>query len=435
MKRLIALVLCLLLCGCATDTPQDPGTFYYLRSETTFDGTDGVIAPEQRELAGLRGDLSSLLQLYLAGPVTAGLENPLPASAALAAWNLDGEVLSLDFDPSLAQLGGIDLTAAAGCLARTFLPLTGAQTLVLTAGGALLDGQTAMRLTAADLSLRDDSLDRLLQELTVYYTDADRRYLIGQEVRVDPAAQESVPFQLLELLLTPPESSGLRSALPDGTSILSVSVEDGLCTVELSPAFENRRFYSHTGQLLSLMSIVNTLTALPQIDRVEFLVSGNLLIRYGVLSIPEPMVRDERCIGPVRTGLGEQDATIYLAHGSEDRLLDVAVRLQQSGARTQPERILHWLLSDVGTNGIRTHIPAGTRLNGVTVDNGICLVDLSGEYLNDPENLHLSGRVIAASLCALEGISEVRILVNGTLPDGFDSTLFGPLCPNRDWYL
>lgn len=435
MKRLIALILCLFLCGCAKAEPRDPGLFYYPRLEAAYGGTDGVFAPETRDLTGLRGDLDALLALYCAGPVSGELVSPLPAGAAVRSWNLEEQTLTLDFEPALGQLAGIDLTIAAGCLARTFLPLTGAKALVLTAGGELLDGQTALRLTGQDLSLRDDSLDRLLQELTVYYTNADRRYLIGQELRVDPAAPESMPFQLLELLLAPPQSGDLRSALPAGTRILSVSVTDGLCTVELNPAFQNRRFYSQTGQHLSLMSIVNTLTALPEIDRVEFVVSGNLLIRYGSLSIPEPLQRDERCIGPVRTGLGEQDATVYLSNGSEGRLLPFAVRLPQSGTMSPAERILDYLLRDPGTNGIHTHIPAGTALNSVTVTDGTCTVDLSPEYLNSPETLLQSGRVITASLCNLEGIKEVTILVDGIIPEGFDQALFGPLSQNSDWFL
>lgn len=437
MRRLTALLLCLclFLCGCTREEAKDPGIFYYKRTETAYTGSDGVFAPDVRELRGIRRSLDALLELYCAGPSVEGLENPLPQGAAVTAWTLDGDVLTLDFNTALAQLSDIDLTIAAGCLARTFLPLTGARQLVLSAGGELLDGQAALRLTNADLALRDNSLDRLLEELTVYYTDSSRRYLIGQEVRVDPSAQESVPFQLLELLLTPPEGGELRSALPVGTRIESVSLEDGLCTVGLNSVFENRRFYSHTAQLLSLMSMVNTLTALPQIERVEFVVGGRLLIRYGALSIPEPLVRDERCIGPVRTGLGEQDITVYLAHGSEGRLLDVALRMPHAGAMSQAERVLRCLLGDSGANGISTRIPTGTKVNSVTILGSVCFVDLSREYLDQPEDLLHSGRVIAAALCAQEGISQVQILVDGNIPADYDSALFGPLCPNPDWFL
>lgn len=439
MKRLFALTLCLsmavCLLACEQQELRSPATFYYHRSETIFSGSDGVFAPEQRELAGIGEDLGAILALYCEGPVSSALENPLPPGASVQSFTLEDGVLTLHFDSSLAELGGIDLTVAAGCLARTFLELTEADTLVLTAGGALLNGQTAMRLSLADLELRDSSLDQFQKDFTVYYTDLSRRYLIGQEISVNPAVQEELPFQLLELLLTPPSSSGLRSALPEGTRVLSAAVEDGLCTVDLSPEFENRRFYSHTGQLLSLMSVVNTLTALPQIDRVEFTIEGNLLIRYGSLSIAEPLVRDERCIGPVRTGLGERDATLYLAHGEEGRLLPMAVRLRQTGALSRAELIVRHLLSDPGTNAIRTCIPEQTRLNSITLSDGICYVDLSEEYLDAPKDLLWSGRVIAASLCTLEEIEQVQLLVNGAVPAEFDSAWFGPLTPNVDWYL
>ena len=168
---------------------------------------------------------------------------------------------------------------------------------------------------------------------------SDRRYLIGQEISVQMSSQEELPLQLLALLLTPPEGSGLRTALPSGTRFHSVTVKDGLCTVDLSQEFDSRRFSAISSQWLSLQSVVNTLTALPQIQRVEFTVEGNLLIRYGTLSIDEPLVRDMRCIGPVRTGLGEQDGVIYLVHGSEELLMPVPTRLRQSTALSLPESI------------------------------------------------------------------------------------------------
>lgn len=439
MKRTRALMLCLVLTlglfACERPQLQTPGTFYYLRSETAYTGSDGVFAPEQRELDGIQADLGALVELYCRGPVTEGLENPLPPDTSLLSHWLENGVLTLEFSNQLAQLDGIELTIAAGCLARTFLKLTDARKLILKSDDALLGGQTAMELSADDLELHDDSLDRLLRDFTVYYTNLDRRYLIGQEISVDPSAQESIPLQLLELLLEPPADSGLRSALPDGTQVLSVDQEDGLCTVELSTEFEDRRFYALTSQVLSLMSVVNTLTGLPEIQRVEFICDGSLLIRYGSLRISEPLVRDERCIGPVRTGLGEQDITIYLSHGEEGRLLPIPTRLHQTGAISQAEGILRCLLRDPGTNDTAARIPAGTQLNAVTIDDGTCFVDLSAQYLSSPEDLLLAGRVIAASLCTLPDVEQVQILVDGGIPAEHDPAWFGPLRPNSDWFL
>lgn len=439
MKRMTALILCLILTlglfGCEQPELRTPGTFYYLRAETAYSGPDGVFAPEQRELDGIREDLGAILELYCRGPVTDGLESPLPQDASLRSYSVEEGVLTLEFSGELAQLDGIELTLAASCLSRTFLELTDARKLVLMADGALLGGQNALSLSAADLELQDDSLDRLLQDFIVYYTDLDRRYLIGQEIVLDPADQESIPRQLLELLMTPPSGSSLRPALPAGTRIESVSVAEGLCTVELSTEFEDRRFYALTSQVLSLLSVVNTLTALPEIQRVEFVCDGGLLIRYGALTISEPLVRDERCIGPVRTGLGEQDITIYLAHGEEGRLLPMPTRLRQTGAVSLAELIVRCLLQDPGTNGTGSRIPEGTELNAVTITDGTCCVDLSAQYLASPEDLRWAGRVIAASLCTLPEVEQVQILVDGAVPADFDPAWFGPLVPNSDWFL
>ena len=439
MKRFLAILLCLCLLlpllGCQTEELQSPGTFYYYRVETAYSGTDGVIAPEVRELSGIREDLGAILALYCQGPQSKDLEVPIPQGTPVPGYALEDGVLTLQFDTSFAALTGIELTVAAGCFARTFLPLTGAQTLVLTADGALLDGQSALTVTLGDLDLRDDSQDRLHGDFTVCYTDADRRYLIAQSCSVDLTAREELPALLLERMRTAPTGTALRSVLPAACRVLAVSVEDGLCTVDLSAAFESSRFYDHTGQLLSIMGIVNTLTALPEIEQVELRVEGDPLVRYGALSISGRLEYDERFLGPVRTGLGEWDATVYLVQGGEAGLVPLPTRLRQTGALPQAELMMRSLLSDTGLNGLSTCIPEGTRLNSITLKKRVCHVDLSAEYLSSPDTLLWANRVIAASLCTLDTVSAVSITVDGSVPEGYEPGMFGVLTPKNDWFL
>ena len=437
MKRiiLILLALSLLLSGCARTEYREPGVFYYNRAETAFRGEESVIAPETRELAGVSGNLESMLALYCEGPKDPALENPLPPGSAVLSYSLYNQVLTLRFNATLAQLSGVELTVAAASLARTFLPLTGANTLILTADGAFLNGDTSMTVTLDDLNLLDDSLSLLHEDFPVYYASSDRRYLIKETVTLRHTAPEELTMQLLELLLTPPAGTTLRSALPSGTRFLSVSVENGLCTVDVSEEFDTRRFYAMSAQCLTLLSVVNTLTAIEEIDRVEITVEGNLLIRYGALSITEPLVMDERCIGPVRTGLGEMEAVLYLVHGSEKLLVAIPAILRPSTSTTIPELVVKSLLADPGTNGIRSCIPAGTKLLSTNVDNGVCTVNLSSEYLSQPGELVSANRVLVATLCAIDGVKGVKILVNGAVPAEFEGQWTGVLTPNDDWFL
>ena len=438
MKRLTAFFLILSLAaglfGCRSQELHSPTSFYYCRSDPAFSGTDGIICPEQRELAGIEGDLDAILALYFQGPVSRELENLIPAGCPLLQWNREGDALHLHFSGELADLTGVELTLASACLTRTFLELTGCTTLILTAEGRRLNGETAMELTLDGLSLRDDSMDQLRSELTVYYTDANRRYLIGQTVSTDLTDLEALPGVLLEQMLTPPEDTNLRSLIPVNTQFHSVRVADGLCTVDLSQEFVNGRFYSHTGQLLSLTGIVNTLCGIAGIDRVEFYVEGYPLVNYGSLSLSGALLPDGRSVGPVRTGLGEQEATVYLAHGQQTGLFPVPVRLQQTAGLSPAALMMRVLLDDPGINDLQTRIPTGTELNSIQVDRDICHVDLTGEFLQSGDPTW-AVRVITASLCTLDGISAVRITVDGGVPEGYGALLFGVLTPIDAWFL
>ena len=438
MKRLTAIFLLLVLAaglfGCQTRELRSPGSFYYCRRDPVYAGTDGVIAPEQRELAGIEEDLDAIVALYFQGPASQELESLIPADCPPSQWHRDGETLHLHFPEQLAELTGVELTLASACLARTFLGLTGCTTLILTAEGRRLNGETAMELTLEELSLHDDSMDRLRDEYTVYYADSVRRYLIGQTVSSELSDPQALPGLLLEQMLTPPEGTELRSLIPPNTQIRSIWLEDGLCTLDLSQEFVNSRFFSHTGQLLTLTGIVNTLCNISGIDRVEFYVEGDPLVRYGALSVSGPLVPDERSLGPVRTGLGEVKATVYLAHGQQTGLFPVPVRLQKTAGLSHAELMMRLLLGDSGANGLSARISAETQLNSIRIDSGICHVDLNAAFLADADPTW-AVRVITASLCSLEGISGVHITVDGSELEGFDLSGNSFFTPKDDWFL
>ena len=232
MKKWIsfALVLSLALSvwGCGSDTFKDPGNFYYRRIDSQFEGTDGIIAPEIREMKDLRGNIGKILQAYMEGPESSDLESPIPRDTTILEWKMIYSSLHINFSNQFAQLSGIDLTVACACIAKTCMELTDATTIRIRADGALLNGSTYIVMTEENLNVIDDSIDKLRTDLTLYYTDSQRRYLIGHNISVNLAAQDNVVSYLIEQLLTTPEGLGLVSPLPSDTKLLSCRVSDGL---------------------------------------------------------------------------------------------------------------------------------------------------------------------------------------------------------------
>jgi hypothetical protein len=89
----------------------------------------------------------------------------------------------------------------------------------------------------------------------------------AQTVAVGRAALE-------ELISGPEDADGesVSSAVPAGTRLLGLNIEDGLATVDLSSEFE-----SGGGSLsmqMRLAQVVFTLTQFPTVDRVEFRLDG-----------------------------------------------------------------------------------------------------------------------------------------------------------------
>lgn len=431
----LILSLLLTLWGCGSDPAGDPGHFYYLRTESQFTGPDGIIAPEVRDMSEFQGNVGAILEAYMAGPESSDLESPFPRDAEILDWKIIRSSLHINFSDSFAQLSGVDLTLACACIAKTCMEVTDAHIVRIRANGALLNGSTYITMNEDNLSLMDDSLDKLRTDLTLYYTDSQRRYLIGHSVSVNLANQDNVISYLVEQLLNAPGGLGLVSPLPDGTNLLSCRVSDGLCTLDLSQEFEQHAFPQSYAQRTTLLSLVNTLTQLDDVDRVEFYLEGNLMARYQELTISKALVYDESIIGPVRTGMNEFDATLYLANGSELYLAAVPVRIRSAAGISQAEQVVTQILDYQNENGFYSTVPVGTVLHSLTVEDGLCTIDLSSEFMKETEHLLLSVHSLIASVCALDGIDQALILVDGSRPEGEFGDLFLPASPSSNWYL
>lgn len=115
--------------------------------------------------------------------------------------------------------------------------------------------------------------------LTLYYPNAEATGLISANRTVEVTDQEIIKAIFNELAVPP---SGLEKPLPQGTSLLSASVSaDGIATIDLSQEFQTNFNGGSAGEQMTLYSIVNSLTALPNVDSVQFLIAGDN--HYGIL--------------------------------------------------------------------------------------------------------------------------------------------------------
>lgn len=132
-------------------------------------------------------------------------------------------------------------------------------------------------------------------KLTLYYPDSQAMGLVAANRMVEVTDQDIIIAMFKELAIPP---TGLEKLLPQGTILLSSSVSaDGIAMIDLSQEFQANFGGGSAEEQLTLYSIVNTLTTLPNIHSVQFLIEGQKHPGIlGHIDTSEPLKRNESII-------------------------------------------------------------------------------------------------------------------------------------------
>lgn len=153
-KRLCALALLLaaaLALGACGDSGGATAEVYRVRALESQTG-GSLLATETVALAVGVDTIPAYIDAFNAAPQTAGLENPVPESAALTGGSLADGTLTLEAKGGYRTLSGIALTRANACVVLTFSAIPGVERVTIRSG----DRVVCENLTAADLVLADE---------------------------------------------------------------------------------------------------------------------------------------------------------------------------------------------------------------------------------------------------------------------------------------
>lgn len=417
----ILLAMLLLLCACTEKAPQEASdTFlFYYPAQTVSYQDDGAICSQSAGFDGNAVDPEELLTRYFTSLPPENGSSPLPAS-----WELRSVVLQDATAEIVLQGRNADALArslCATCIAMTLLQLDSVQRVSITTPGE----DAPLILSENDIFLHDNGMLPQEEMLALYFPDAQRRYLVRETMSVEAMDSADKPAYIISQLLSGRERGQLTSCIPEGTKLLDISVENGVCTVDLSSEFQNHLEHSFAAERMAVYSIVNSLTELPEISTVDLWVAGAPIERLYRMELLSGISRDERLISvPASKDLA--DVTLYPACGDDGLLVAVPQLLSLDGEHTTAELLLNALFAFEGKNGLQSCIPNGTKLLSLRIENGNCVVDLTREFLDgctDAEEETLAVRSIIATMCGLSEISTVEILVEGIEPDFRDETL------------
>ncbi len=168
------------------------------------------------------------------------------------------------------------------------------------AGSTAKDGSEDDKSTTSDGSSTDETEQTTQGEIktvTLYFGDDQAEYVVGEQRDINLKDGSDSLYKLVFLeLMKGPETDGLQNSIPEGTKLLSINVDKGLCTVDLSAEFVDNSPGGTASERMTLWSVINTLTALDDIDKVQFLINGEKREVYTHAELDKPFMRDESVI-------------------------------------------------------------------------------------------------------------------------------------------
>lgn len=128
-------------------------------------------------------------------------------------------------------------------------------------------------------------------KVNVYYPRDDGTGLlpVSRTVKLE---KEDKYTAALKSLLTGTKEKGQTNVIPKKAKLRSVTVKDGVATVDFSKELQQNFNGGSTGEEMLVGSIVNTLTDFPEVKKVQILIDGaSVETLSGHLDLSEPLPR------------------------------------------------------------------------------------------------------------------------------------------------
>lgn len=282
--------LMLLAGGCSPQKAQmqEPGEgglmIYYLNTGMTRMTPVGY-QPQSTETTQL---IQELYERLVNVPADLDCQSPLSARTELQRFQLESNVLYLYFDASYMLMSPSQEILCRAALTKTLTQVQEVEYINIYSGEQpLMDsyGNPVGMLSAGDFidALSDvNSYER--SELTLYFADAEGEGLVEEKREVMHSSNTSMERLVVEQLLEGPQTEGCQATIPPDTKLLNLSVTDNVCYLNFDAAFLNNTLGGR--EELPIYSIVNSLTQLNTVNRVQFSINGSPTVMFrDVLSL------------------------------------------------------------------------------------------------------------------------------------------------------
>ena len=295
MKRMTAacvLIASCILCACspkeAAEAVTDGFCVYDLDADRTQLMPSGYSLKTQDDIHGAVGEL---LQRVIDGPEDGSGISAVPDKITDVTYIIGADTVTVGFDGSFADVPGFEKVLCEAAVVKTLCGLDGVYSVSFTVDGApLCDAKNEPLGQMTPDSFAEISPGREKTELHLFFASADGQSLIEKTENVDYDLTIPMDRLVVENIISGPGSADVFATVNPSTKINSVRTADGICYVNLSRDFLNKK--TNVSDEVMIYSIVNSLAPLENINKVRILIDGDTDASLGEYSLSAPFERN-----------------------------------------------------------------------------------------------------------------------------------------------
>lgn len=272
---LLGVLLCLGMAGCSGQNEEEESGYriWYINKDETR------LAYECREMRAenTEGLLNEALEFLREEPEDENYKPPLPEDVRIESYEIEHNQLYLNFSVEY-----MDMLKVYEVLCRAALVRTLCQIPEIDYIGFRVADQPLMDLRGKAIGLMNE--DQFIEnageeinayrtaDLTLYYTNETGDKLVSQRVPMEYNSNISLEKLIVERLIDGPPYEGAYPTIPANTRLVSVSVRDGICYVNLDASFLETGY--NVTESIPIYSIVNSLIRNTDAQKVQISIDG-----------------------------------------------------------------------------------------------------------------------------------------------------------------
>lgn len=276
--RITAYVLAIvLLAGCTSgtvDNSEKKALVYYPDEDY-----GELLSIERTVLADtIEGKVDELARSLEAEPLIDNMIPTLNKDVYIKSRTVSGNLLRVDMSASYNALSKTREVMTRAAIVETFTQIDGISYVEISVNGIPLSddekkpfgpmrGDSFINDTATEISTYDR------RRITLYFADIEGYHLKKTARTVVYTANMSTEKLIVQKLIEGPENGeDVYPTLPKDTELLSVTTKNGVCYVNFNAAIREKPYT--VAENVVIYSIVDSLTELSNIDKVQILIEG-----------------------------------------------------------------------------------------------------------------------------------------------------------------